>query len=77
MKGLSLWQEYSTAIADTLTRSHSEHAPWTIVRSDDKRRARLAAIRRVLHAIDYANKDAKALGNLDGAICGGPDLWDA
>ncbi|UWR56407.1 polyphosphate kinase 2 [Phaeobacter inhibens] len=77
VKGLSLWQEYSTAIADTLTRSHSEHAPWTIVRSDDKRRARLAAIRRVLHAIDYANKDAKALGDLDGAICGGPDLWDA
>ncbi|UWR85828.1 polyphosphate kinase 2 [Phaeobacter inhibens] len=77
VKGLSLWQEYSTAIADTLTRSHSEHAPWTVVRSDDKRRARLAAIRRVLHAIDYANKDAKALGDLDGAICGGPDLWDA
>ncbi|ATF18493.1 polyphosphate kinase 2 [Phaeobacter gallaeciensis] len=77
VKGLSLWQEYSTAIADTLTRSHSDHAPWTIVRSDDKRRARLAAIRRVLHAVDYANKDPKALGDLDGAICGGPDLWDA
>ncbi|APG46874.1 polyphosphate kinase 2 [Phaeobacter porticola] len=77
IKGLGLWQEYSTAIADTLKRSHSSHAPWTIVRSDDKRRARLAAIRQVLHALDYPNKDAKALGDLDGDISGGPDLWDA
>ncbi|MFS4583255.1 polyphosphate kinase 2 [Phaeobacter sp. C3_T13_0] len=77
VKGLSLWQEYSTAIADTFKRSNSDHAPWSIVRSDDKRRARLAAIRRVLHAVDYSNKDTKALGDLDHSICGGPDIWDA
>lgn len=74
--GLKKWDEYSDAIRETLTRSHSTIAPWTIIRSDDKRRARLAAIRTVLHNLDYARKDKKALGKIDKSICGGPDLWD-
>ena len=77
VKGLSLWEEYTAAIGDTLSRSHTPHAPWTIVRSDDKRRARLAAIRSVLSRINYANKDHEALGVMDAGICGGPDLWNA
>ena len=56
--------------------SHSDHAPWTVVRSDDKRRARLAAIRTVLHGLDYDRKDIKALGTIDKEICGGPDIWN-
>ena len=74
--GLKKWDEYSDAIRDTLSRSHTTTAPWTIIRSDDKRRARLAAIRTVLHGLDYAGKDKKALGRIDKSICGGPDLWD-
>lgn len=77
VKGLHLWDEYSTAIQDTLARSHTDHAPWTIVRSDDKRRARLNAIRTVLHRFEYTRKDADAIGKIDPAICGGPDIWDA
>ncbi len=77
VKGLHLWDEYSTAIQDTLVRSHTVHAPWTIVRSDDKRRARLSAIRTVLHHFDYTYKDLDAIGAIDSAICGGPDIWDA
>ena len=65
------------SIRQTLTRSHSELCPWTIVRSDDKKRARLAAIRTVLLAHDYDGKDPKALGTVDTTICGGPELWDA
>ncbi|SMC46216.1 polyphosphate kinase 2 [Primorskyibacter flagellatus] len=76
VEGLHKWDAYSEAIGETLARSHTEEAPWTIVRSDDKRRARLAAIRHVLHGIDYAGKDHKALGKIDGQICGGPDTWD-
>ncbi|WP_298863043.1 polyphosphate kinase 2 [uncultured Sulfitobacter sp.] len=76
VKGLHLWDEYSAAIQDTLTRSHTDHAPWTVVRSDDKRRARLNAIRKVLHSFDYTHKDIDAIGTLDTAICGGPDIWD-
>ena len=77
VKGLSKWDAYSSAIRDTLTRSHTENAPWTVVRSDDKRRARLSAIRTVLHHFDYDKKDAKAIGKIDHSICGGPDIWDA
>ncbi|MEH6737741.1 MAG: polyphosphate kinase 2 [Sulfitobacter sp.] len=77
VKGLNLWEEYTAAIQDTLTRSHSPHAPWTIVRSDDKRRARLSAIRTILHHFDYTHKDVNAIGDIDTSICGGPDIWDA
>lgn len=77
VKGLHLWDAYTEAIKDTLARSHSQHAPWTVVRSDDKRRARLNAIRTVLHHFDYTHKDPDAIGAVDTAICGGPDIWDA
>ena len=75
--GLHKWDAYSDAISETLHRSHSAPAPWTIVKSDDKKRARLAVIRHVLSALDYAGKDPAAIGAADPAICGGPDLWDA
>ena len=75
--GLRKWEDYSAAIHETIERTHIESAPWTIVRSDDKRRARLNAIRTVLHAIDYARKDEKKIGKIDNQICGGPDIWDA
>lgn len=77
VEGLKKWDEYTAAIGETLDRSHSHHAPWTVIRSDDKRRARLAAIRHVLLAMDYARKDAKAIGAPDPKACGGPDIWDA
>jgi polyphosphate kinase 2 len=76
VQGLPRWDDYSAAIAETLTRSHSARAPWTVIRSDDKRRARLEAIRHVLRAIDYDRKDTKAIGRPDKTIIGGPDLWD-
>ena len=77
VKGLAKWDAYSAAIKDTLQRSHTPQTPWTVIRSDDKRRARLAAIRTVLHAFDYTGKDTKAIGAIDDQICGGPDIWDA
>ncbi len=77
VKGLSKWEQYSTAIEETLSRSHTPETPWTVIRSDDKRRARLAAMRHLLHRFDYSQKDAKAIGKADAEICGGPDIWDA
>jgi polyphosphate kinase 2 len=77
VKGLERWDAYTSAIDETLTRSHSPFAPWTIVRSDDKKRARLAAIRTVLHGLDYERKDPDAIGKIDSGICGGPELWHA
>ncbi|MGR3501202.1 polyphosphate kinase 2 [Pseudaestuariivita sp.] len=77
VEGLNRWDAYTSAIAETLDRTHAEAAPWTVVRTDDKRRARVNAIRSVLSRIDYAQKDAKALGEIDPQIAGGPDLWHA
>ncbi|GAA6181906.1 polyphosphate kinase 2 [Shimia sp. NS0008-38b] len=77
VEGLKRWQAYSAAIQETLTRCHSDIAPWTVIRSDDKRRARLNAIRTVLHALPYTRKNVDAIGEIDTEICGGPDIWDA
>ena len=74
MQGLAKWDDYTTAIRDTLNLSHSPIAPWTVIRSDDKRRARVAAIQAILNAVDYAGKDAEAIGQIDPLIAGGPDL---
>lgn len=76
VEGLGKWDDYSQAIADTLERSHLPHAPWTVIRSDDKRRARIAAIQTVLNAIDYRGKDDSVIGQPDPQICGGPELLD-
>ncbi len=77
VEGLGKWDAYTDAIRETFERTHKAAAPWTIVRSDDKRRARLNAIRTVLHALDYDSKDVKAIGRIDDSICGSPDIWDA
>ncbi len=77
VEGLKKWDAYSAAIQETLARSHTGPAPWTIIRSDDKRRARLNCIKSILHGIDYKRKDEKSIGAIDTKICGGPDIWDA
>lgn len=77
VEGLARWDAYTDAIRETLDRTHTKTAPWTIVRSDDKRRARVETIRSILTRLDYARKDSKALGKIDDKIAGGPDLWHA
>jgi predicted component of type VI protein secretion system len=49
----SRWYEYSRARDLMLKATHSKHAPWHIIRSDDKRRARLNCISHVLKTIPY------------------------
>lgn len=74
VEGLKKWDEYTDAIRETLELSHTNVAPWTIVLSDDKYRARLAAIRAVLKTVDYAGKGDVAAP--DSNICGGLDVWN-
>ena len=74
VEGLAKWDEYTQAIHDTLNLSHSPIAPWAVIRSDDKRRARIAAIQTVLNAVDYAGKDRKRIGEVDPKIAGGPEM---
>ncbi|WP_128516497.1 polyphosphate kinase 2 [Tabrizicola thermarum] len=72
--GLAKWDEYCAAIDETMERTHFRHAPWTVILSDDKKRARLAAIQTILGSVDYQGKDAAAIGKVDDRICGGPKL---
>jgi polyphosphate kinase 2 len=75
VEGLNKLDDYTTAIDETLTKTNSEHAPWTIVRSDDKGRARLNAVRSVLSQLEYSGRRDDGLGKLDPKIAGGIDLW--
>lgn len=75
VEGLKKWQEYSQAINETFAQTHRERTPWTIVRSDDKRRARIAALQTVLSGIEYAGKDSSVATQPDPQICGGPEIW--
>lgn len=73
--GLAKWDDYTKAIAETFAVSHTAHAPWTVIRSDDKPRARIAVIQTLLHAIPFEGRDAKAIGLPDARIVGGPEIW--
>jgi polyphosphate kinase 2 (PPK2 family) len=76
VEGLKRWDAYSAAIRETFARTHSGPAPWTVIRSDDKWRARLAAIRSLLARVEYRGKDEKVVAAADPKICGGPEIWD-
>ncbi|MCB1478095.1 MAG: polyphosphate kinase 2 [Tepidamorphaceae bacterium] len=65
IKGMALWDEYTRARDTMLRRSDNIHAPWTIVRSNDKKRLRLNVIRSLLGEIVYNDRDMEAIGQPD------------
>jgi polyphosphate kinase 2 len=67
-KGLPLWDSYTAAAERMLKETHTTSAPWTILRSNDQKRARIEAIRAVLFSLDYAGKDAGVVGKPDPEI---------
>ena len=72
--GLAKWDAYCAAIDETMERSHFDHAPWTVILSDDKRRTRIAAVQMILKSLDYRGRDDAVIGAIDSAICGGPAI---
>ncbi|MGB6118106.1 MAG: polyphosphate kinase 2 [Mesorhizobium sp.] len=68
--GIKLWDKYTQARDTMITRTHSDHAPWTIVRSNDRKRARLAVMRRILRTISYKGRDMDVIGEEDAKIIG-------
>ena len=75
IKALSKWDDYTQARNTMFEQTHTKDAPWTIVRSNDKRRARLNSIRHFLNRLDYAGKDKTAIGKIDDLIVGdGPEF---
>ena len=75
VKGLSFWDEYSEAIKDNFEKTNHEFGKWCVVRSDDKKRARLQVIRHVLSLFDYNHKDHAVVGTTDPKLLGGPEIW--
>lgn len=73
LASLDKWDDYSLARDDMLEHTHTDAAPWTIIRSNDKRRARLNAIRHVLNSIDYDGKDKTIVAKPDPQIVGCDD----
>ena len=55
-KSQGLWDKYTIAKYSMLLASHTDHAPWTIIRSDDKKKARINCIKHILSNIDYPEK---------------------
>ena len=49
-------------------------SPWTVIKSDCKKRARLNAMRYILHKLPYSNKSIERIGKLDPLIVAGP-MW--
>ena len=54
-----LWNEYSLAKFMMLSATHTEAAPWTIVKSDNKKKARINCIKHILNFVEYPDKISK------------------
>ena len=54
-----LWNEYSLAKFMMLSATHTEAAPWTIVKSDNKKKARVNCIKHILNFVEYPDKISK------------------
>lgn len=67
---LDKWDDYTEKRNRMLERTHTDHAPWVVVRANDKRRARLNLIRHVLDRLPYDHKDPGAIGAIDHKILG-------
>ena len=65
---LGKWDSYTDAAHRMLKATSTEAAPWHVVLANDKRRARLELIRKILTSMDYAGKDPKAVGAVDEKI---------
>lgn len=60
-RSLDLWDEYTATFEKMFSRTHTPHAPWIIVDSNDKKAARLNIARDLLSKIDYEGKDPSAV----------------
>lgn len=67
---LDKWDDYTLAKEAMFFNTDSAESPWIVIKSDDKKRARLNAMRYVLNKIPYANKDQKVIGTVDPLIVG-------
>ncbi len=70
MASLDKWDEYTKAKEAMFFHTDTADAPWTVIKSDCKKRARLNAMRYLLHKMPYTNKDIDRIGALDPLLVG-------
>jgi polyphosphate kinase 2 len=70
---LDRWDDYTQAKLTMFERTSTELAPWTIVRSNDKKRGRINAMRHVLNVLPYEGKNLDVVVPPDPLIVGTPD----
>jgi polyphosphate kinase 2 len=70
LASLDKWDDYTRAKEAMFFSTDTADAPWTVIKSDCKKRARLNAMRYVLHKLSYSNKDLERVGSLDPLLVG-------
>ena len=70
MASLDKWDEYTRAKEAMFFHTDTADAPWTVIKSDCKKRARVNAMRCVLHKLPYANRAAASIGTVDPLLVG-------
>ncbi len=74
LASLDRWDDFTNYKNEMFRLTHHDHGPWTIVRSNDKKRGRIEAMRVVLSQLDYPTKDHTLVGQPDPLIVGPPVL---
>ncbi|MBB1075737.1 polyphosphate kinase 2 [Rhodoferax sp. 4810] len=70
LASLDKWDDYTKAKEAMFFETDTADAPWTVIKSDCKKRARLNAMRYVLHKLPYTNKEVANIGSLDTLLVG-------
>jgi polyphosphate kinase len=70
LASLDKWDAYTMAKEAMFLHTDTSDTPWTVIKSDCKKRARLNAIRYLLHRLPYTKKDAQAIGSVDTLLVG-------
>jgi polyphosphate kinase 2 len=77
LASLDKWDAYTEAKEAMFRATSTDVAPWTVVKSNDKKRARLEAMKWVLNAFNYEGKDSSVIGLNDSLIIGSPaEVYD-
>ena len=77
LAAIEKWDAYTEAQHEMFRFTHTSVCPWTVIRANDQRRARLEAMRVVLSAIDYSGKDERVVGTPDPSIVGSGEAFFA
>ncbi|MBT4161126.1 MAG: polyphosphate kinase 2 [Gammaproteobacteria bacterium] len=72
LASLDKWEEYTSAKEATFFHTDTADAPWTVIKSDDKKRARINCIKHFLHSLPYTDKNEQIVSPADPLLVGRP-----